>query len=390
MDDHDDGRLFTQGELALFRYTAVLLSAVLMSSLVAFVIWILGRLISVFYNLLLPLSIAGVMALVLNPAVGFLKRRLGLTHLSAVASLLTGFMIAVGGLVTIVLPSAIDQVATLGQALPDIVTRTSDTLSRAFPTLWSFILARIENWQSETELSELEFDLAERFMSYTGLLVGVLAVPFFLFFALLSGKDIREHAVQWLAMFAPDTRKEIVYLVEIFVRFVTTFFQGQVIIALIVGILLATGFSLIELQVAIVAGLLLGFLNIVPFLGIIVGLLIVLPMAYLQPGGGIELMVLALAVFVVVQLIDSWVLTPKILGDRSGLHPAVVVISIFFWGIALGGVIGMILAVPLTAFVAALWRHVRMRLAQRLVSPAVELSPQPAAGGQDSVVRGNP
>jgi predicted PurR-regulated permease PerM len=103
-------------------------------------------------------------------------------------------------------------------------------------------------------------------------------------------------------------------------------------------------------------------------LGTLVGLLIVLPLAYFQPEGGFQLLGLSLFVFVVVQLVESWLLTPKIMAIRSGLHPAIVVVSVFFWGTALGGIVGMILAVPVTAFLVAVWRQANDRLARTVVS----------------------
>ena len=64
---------------------------------------------------------------------------------------------------------------------------------------------------------------------------------------------------------------------------------------------------------------------------------------------------LALCVFAAVQMLDGYFLTPRIMGGRTGLHPAVIIFSVFFWGIALDGILGMVLAIPLTAFAAVLW-----------------------------------
>jgi predicted PurR-regulated permease PerM len=116
----------------------------------------------------------------------------------------------------------------------------------------------------------------------------------------------------------------------------------------------------------VLVGLVLGLLNIVPFLGTLVGLIVVLPMAYLQQDGGLELLILTGLAFAAVQLIEAWLLTPKIMANRSGLHPALVVISLFFWGTALGGIIGMVLAVPLTAFLVAIWSEIKASLKHSL------------------------
>jgi len=64
---------------------------------------------------------------------------------------------------------------------------------------------------------------------------------------------------------------------------------------------------------------------------------------------------------VLVQLLESYLLTPKIMGEKTGLHPLLIIISILFWGVALGGILGMVLAVPLTAFLLTFWHLVRTR-----------------------------
>ena len=72
-------------------------------------------------------------------------------------------------------------------------------------------------------------------------------------------------------------------------------------------------------------------------------------------------------VYVVVQLIEGYVLTPKIMGDRTGLPAIAIIIAIFFWGTALGGILGMILAIPLTAFLASMWRLAKDKYITELV-----------------------
>jgi predicted PurR-regulated permease PerM len=122
------------------------------------------------------------------------------------------------------------------------------------------------------------------------------------------------------------------------------------------GVLLATGFSLIGLRFGLFLGLAVGVLNIVPYLGTMVGLAVVLPLAFFQPDGGWKLLGLAVLVEVAVQIIEAFFLTPKIMGATTGLHPMVIIVAILFWGTALGGFLGILLAVPLTAFFATAWR----------------------------------
>ena len=145
------------------------------------------------------------------------------------------------------------------------------------------------------------------------------------------------------------------------VGIVASFFRGQLVIGLIMGVLLATGYSLIGLRFGLVLGLVVGVLNIVPYLGTIVALTVVLPLAYLQPEGGWQLVGLVVGVNVFVQACEGLVLTPRIMGAQTGLHPVAVTVAIFFWGTALNGILGMLLAIPLTAFFVTAWRLAKQK-----------------------------
>jgi len=366
MSTETQDRLFGAVERRLFRATAVLFAIVALAALIGVVIWILAKTLSVFYNLVLPLSVAGILALVLYPVVDFMEHRLHVRRVLAVAILLVAFAVALSGVVFLLVPTLIQQIADLMVTVPPIVEGVQDDLIRTFPGLSAMISARMEEGGLEVMLPDLE-NTGQAILSYVGLAVGLSFVPLYLFFTLLSGGRLRGQATGVLSVFSDATQEKLLYLMDVFVGYVTAFFRGQLVIAVIMGAMLAAGFTLIGLNAAILIGLTLGLLNIVPFLGTLVGLIIVLPMAYFQPGGSVQLLGLCLAVFAIVQLIESWLLTPKIMADRTGLHPALVVISIFFWGKALGGVIGMILAVPLTAFVVAVWGQYKSTLTRSML-----------------------
>jgi predicted PurR-regulated permease PerM len=175
----------------------------------------------------------------------------------------------------------------------------------------------------------------------------------------LTATGVRVDAGQVLPFLKPETREVVTFLFRDFVGIIVAFFRGQMIIALLQGLLFAAGFSLVGLSYGFVIGLLLGLLNVIPYLGSIIGLAIAIPLALFQVDGGWTTCLLTLTVFVVVQQIEGWFLTPKIMGDRTGLHFMAIIVAIFFWGTALGGILGMILAIPLTAFLASLWRLAR-------------------------------
>lgn len=361
MDNGTENPLFGSVERRLFRATAVLLAIILLVALAGVVIWSLGQTLVFFNRLVVPLVVAGLLALILYPVVDFLEVRLRLPRVIAVALVVLLATTGVLGIMLAIIPTLVRQFALFADAAPQIIAGWEYYLRGQFPGLTKMVTDRVEEAARENMVGSGE-DTRETVISYVWLIIGLTFVPLFLFFALLSGRSLRAPAAELLSVFSAPTQARVLYFVEVFLRLMTAFFRGQLVIAIIMGIMYGIGFSLIGLRGGLLIGLALGLLNLVPFLGALIGLLLALPMAYFQPGGGLELLGLAILVILVVQVIESWLLTPKIMADRSGLHPAVVVISIFFWGTLLGGVVGMILAVPLTAFLVAVWAQMKTQL----------------------------
>ncbi len=186
-------------------------------------------------------------------------------------------------------------------------------------------------------------------------------IPIYLFYFLSSNRNFFDDLDQELSFLSDSLRQDLVFLIREFVGILVAFFRGQLLIGMLMGVGYAIGFSLSGLKFGITLGLLFGLLNVVPYLGSIVGIVTTLLVAYLQPAGIAETGQWSILVgcglsFAVVQLIESYYLTPKIMGQQTGLHPVVVMVSIFFWGTALGGILGMIFGIPLTAFIIIAWR----------------------------------
>jgi len=192
-------------------------------------------------------------------------------------------------------------------------------------------------------------------------------VPVYFAFFLLAAPPRQSTLEEALPFLKPETRKNVAFLVHEFVTILVAFFRGQLIIAFLQGLLYAIGFTIVGLRYGFVLGLLLGFLNVIPYLGAIIGIAITLPLAFFQNGGGFGTMVAVVVVLILVSMIEGYFLTPKIMGDRTGLHPMVIIVAIFFWGSALGGIAGMILAIPLTAFLVVFWRLARENYIGELV-----------------------
>lgn len=184
----------------------------------------------------------------------------------------------------------------------------------------------------------------------------VVVVLLYLVFLLI---DYRLMSRTWKGFLPPQYREDIIGFVEEFRDAMSRYFRGQFIIAVVAGLLLAIGFKLIGLRLAILFGLGVGMLNMVPYLqtvalipGVILGVI-----RGLETGGSIGLSVLlVLIVFAVVQLLQDALLTPKIMGKSVGLRPVLLLLSVFVWGRLLG-FLGLVLAIPLTCLGLAYYRR---------------------------------
>jgi predicted PurR-regulated permease PerM len=180
------------------------------------------------------------------------------------------------------------------------------------------------------------------------LLVGLVLVPIYLFYFLLEKKGITRSWPDYLPMRESKAKDEVVFVLRAINDCMIVFFRGQVLVASCVGVLLSVAYLILGLNYAVLLGLVAGVLGIVPYLGTIVSLLLALTVATIQFGDWTHpLCVLGIAA--VVKLLEDLVISPKIIGNRSGLHPLTIILAVMIGAKLLGGFLGALLAVPLTA-----------------------------------------
>ncbi len=296
-------------------------------------------------------------------------------RLSAVVLLYGLFLLVIAALIFTFAPAVISQILDFIAYLPVLWQNTVTWAELHFPDWLTIARRHLDNPAIKSILDGLTQqaqDLAGHLtpswkaaeaglFGFFGFVASLAVTPVYLFFFLLSNGDPTKSLAGHLPFLKEEHRDDVLYLVREFLGILVAFFRGQLLIGLIMGVLYATGFSIAGLKFGLAIGLLTGLLNIVPYLGSILGLSVALPLAFLQPDGGLPLVGVCLAVFGAVQAIEGWFLTPRIMGRQTGLHPVAIIVAVFFWGKALGGVLGMMLAVPLTAFFVTAWRFVRRK-----------------------------
>ena len=345
-----------QNEISLGRFLRILL---LIAGLFAayFVVDSLS-------GVLLPFVVAWFLAYLLQPLVSFIQHKLRFKFrtLSIVAALM--FIAAViYGVIMLVVPSILDEVFALKNITLSFVNQNLTNTSIPGPVVDFFKefmkdndLASILNSEVGVEINSIALDKLSKLLFGTvdvlqaALTFGIMML--YLFFILLDFERITE---SWKLYIPQNWRGVATKLWDDLVQGMDQYFRGQALVAFCVGVLFSIGFVIIDFPAAIALGMFTGMLNMVPYLQV----LSVVPMVLLSmleaanTGGDFWLIMLsAFAVLAVVQVIQDMFLVPKIMGKRMNLHPAVILLSLSIWGHLLG-VLGMIVALPLTTLILA-------------------------------------
>jgi predicted PurR-regulated permease PerM len=187
-----------------------------------------------------------------------------------------------------------------------------------------------------------------RVASWFGVLAGLFLVPVYTFYFLLEKKGISSRWTDYLPLSDSTFKTELVFVLSSINNYLISFFRGQVLVAICDGILYGLGFLIIGLPYALLIGVSAMVLTMIPFLGAIVTCLGALIVALVQFGDWLHPL-LVLIVFGCVQALEGLIISPKIMGDRVGLHPVTIIIALMIGTTLLGGLLGGILAIPLTA-----------------------------------------
>jgi predicted PurR-regulated permease PerM len=184
--------------------------------------------------------------------------------------------------------------------------------------------------------------------SFFGIIAGLALVPVYAFYLLLEKRGIQSKWTDYLPVGKSDFKDELVFVLRSINDYLIVFFRGQVLVAMCDGLLYTIGFLAIGIPYAVLLGVIAVPLTMIPFLGAIVTCILALVIALVQYSDWLHPL-LVLGVFAVVQTLEGLVIQPKIMGDRVGLHPLTIIIAVMAGTTLFGGLLGGILAIPLTA-----------------------------------------
>ena len=368
--------------------------------LLAGLVWGVGRILQLLSPVLWPLAFAGVLAYLLDPLVDLLERRGASRVVSIIAVFGVALLLATAFFASIV-PQLVNEATNLVDRIPTYASRletkaegwlnhppallqkvlerdlglapeprpadpnvTSNTvppalvppaLSGTSTNLASGFAVRLnqEDWQTAaTWLANALKRAGVWLFGHVGVWLTALAslalVPVYTFYFLLEKRGISAGWTNYLPVADSRFKEELVFVLSSINNYLIVFFRGQVLVALCDGALYAAGFLLVGLPYAVLIGAMAVVLTMIPFLGAMITCATALLIALVQFGDWQHPLGVAL-VFGVVQALEGVVISPKIMGGRVGLHPVTIIIAVVAGTALLGGLLGGLLAIPLTA-----------------------------------------
>ncbi len=393
----------------LWSSLTALAFAVLMAVIVGGV-WATTEIISFLKPLLIPFAVSGVLAYLLDPIVTFLCRRARMSRTRAVVSIFAAIFLLVALLGVTVLPglyrqslgvarkvpvytqklqqkfpewlaSARERLTEIGERIPTVrraatptpppqATGDSETgaaTATATPAApekakRNPLDAESLNDYFDTQINKLQDRLPAilnglggilvssigGFFGIIGFIVSAILIPFCLWYFLKEGDQIKAHWPAYLPLAPSRFKDELVAALTEINIYLVAFFRGQLIVSLIDGTLIGVALLFLGLDFALLIGLMVVFFSLIPYIGIIICWVPAVLIATLQFGDW-QHPLAATAIFIVVQNIEGFIVAPRVVGETVGLHPLTVILGVLGWSIVFGGVLGALLAIPLTA-----------------------------------------
>jgi len=402
-------------------WTAVTaVSITVIGALAIGLIYLATNVMSFLQPILVPFAVAGVLAYLLEPGVEWLERR-GLNRQRSVLLAFAVFTLAIGGLGWWIVVKVDDPARHLADRVPVYYAKAQkaviDFAAKIEKDYDIKLLPHVETTvtpapspesqaptpatKEGTDGADTEFQALLRgdwvkttlpkvpgmvwaflkssvggFLGVFGFMISFIIVPLYLYYFLIESAKIQEKWSDYLPLRASAFKDELVSCLNEINSYLVAFFRGQLFVSMINGIATGIGLLIAGLDFGLIIGLALCVAGIIPYLGIAMCWIPAVIIASVQGGSALipadpwwVMPLVVTGVFALVQQIDALFITPRIVGEAVGLHPMTVIASVLVWGLLLGGLLGAILAVPLTASVKVLFqRYVwRARIAPQTI-----------------------
>lgn len=344
-------------------------------------IWLIGYILGFLQPVLVPLAVAGIIAYLLDPVIRLCIRK-GAKEKTATMLVFVSFLVLVTLLATVVIVPTFGQADDLYESRTEIKEKVTKGIQIAFGNIQERLGSPVaREWYDKgiTKLTEAGPEISQNIgnwlwtrvrgvFGFLGYVLGLFLVPIYLYYFLKESHHIAAAWSDYLPLKASRFKEEVVETIREINGYLISFFRGQMLVSLIDGMLVGVTLLVLRLDYALLIGVFVALLGLLPYIGnalcLIPAMLIALAqfsdpseqwITFLDQGWMWS--VLVLVIFTGVQQLNSLVTAPRIVGESVGLHPFTVIFSVLFWSLVLGGLLGALLAVPLTASVKVILRR---------------------------------
>ncbi|ADU29787.1 AI-2E family transporter [Evansella cellulosilytica] len=316
---------------------------------------LIGRIIT-------PFLLAAVIAYLLHPLIEALKKRnipKSLSILLIYAAFVILFVIVLFRGTPYILEEGqelLDQLPVMAQTYTDF----ANTIHAQTEVLPSTFQEQVEGWMESGEayIAESITSIGLIIRQLFDWMLLLIVIPFIVFY-LLKDMDLVKKVCWYIT---PDRwRKEGASLVKEIDHSLGNYIRGQILVCIVVGILAYIGFWIIDMPYAVLLAVFIGLTNIIPYFGPIIG---VIPVVFIALTESFQLVILGLIVNFIVQIIEGNLIAPLIVGKTLHMHPVLIIFALVVGG-ELGGVIGLIISVPILTVLRVILLHIRQIVRER-------------------------
>ncbi|MBR5737390.1 MAG: AI-2E family transporter [Verrucomicrobia bacterium] len=369
----------TQQQARWLWHSLTALAVGVLVAMAVFLLWGAAWLASKLSAVLIPLAAGAILACLLDPLVVFLarwkvKRRLAVLMVFAV----------IGGILALVLswliPILVFEVDDFIRNSPNLLNKLRLYMETQVNHFNESLAA--SGWADRLRIAWDQgvgdsfqkwfgnvFEVAgtwimghiSRVLSLGSFLIGVILVPVYTYYFLVERETIHTRWRNYVPLWESKAKEEAIWFLNTVSESMVVFFRGQVLVALCEGILLTIGFLCIGMKYAILIGAAAGVFSIIPYLGMALSIIPAVLLAGVQFNDWMHPL-LVVGLYIIVHLFDGYIVFPRVIGDRVGMHPAIIIVAVLVGATLMGGILGALLAIPVTAVLRALmFRYVWMR-----------------------------
>lgn len=318
-------------------------------------------------TVLLPFLVAWILAYTLHPVVNFIEKKVVRNRLVAIIITLIGTCAVIAGFVYLIIPPIVQEMLHLKDIALDYIQKGADNSTIPVP-IQDFLKEHAKEYQIKNLLEHEDLLTAVKeglpkvwdvLWNTANILINIACSFIAALYLLFLLTDYEKYAKGWIK-FIPHNRREFaIQLVNDVEQNMAGYFRGQSLVALSNCFMFSIGFYIIDFPIPLGLGCLIGVISFVPYLQVVgflpAALLALLKSAETGDNFMFQLF-LVLVVYIVVQILQDTIFTPHIMGRIMGLPPAMILLTLSVWG-SIFGIVGLILALPLTTLFIAYYRR---------------------------------